>query len=293
MRSKVILFGAAGQLGMELAREFSARGCEVQGYDRQQVDITDPSAVERAVAAFDAQVVINAAAYNQVDVAEKEPLAAYLVNGLAVRNIAMACRQNGSLLVHFSTDYVFDGKAGRPYTEADRAHPLGAYAVSKLAGEMYARAYHPDPLVIRTSGVFGPGGLKTARGNFIELMLRLAHSAQPIRVVEDHVASPTYAPALASRTADLVERNIRGVIHVGGGTPISWYEYAKLIFQEAGLKPELRPTSEREYRTPAQRPKYSALSNSRMEGLGVEKMPALDVAVRSYLQLRERMLAAQ
>jgi dTDP-4-dehydrorhamnose reductase len=293
MRSKVILFGAAGQLGMELAREFSARGCEVQGYDRQQVDITDPSAVERAVAAFDAQVVINAAAYNQVDVAEKEPLAAYLVNGLAVRNIAMACRQNGSLLVHFSTDYVFDGKAGRPYTEADRAHPLGAYAVSKLAGEMYARAYHPDPLVIRTSGVFGPGGLKTARGNFIELMLRLAHSAQPIRVVEDHVASPTYAPALASRTADLVERNIRGVIHVGGGTPISWYEYAKLIFQEAGLKPELRPTSEREYRTPAQRPKYSALSNSRMEGLGVDKMPALDVAVRSYLQLRERMLAAQ
>lgn len=293
MRSKVILFGAAGQLGMELAREFSNRGCEVEGYDRQQVDITDPAAVERAVASFDAQVVVNAAAYNQVDVAEKEPLAAYLVNGLAVRNIAMACRQNGSLLVHFSTDYVFDGKAGRPYTEADRAHPLGAYAVSKLAGEMYARAYHEDPLVIRTSGVFGPGGLRTARGNFIELMLRLAKSAQPIRVVEDHVASPTYAPALAARTADLVERNIRGVIHVGGGTPISWYEYAKLIFQEAGLKPELRPTSEREYRTPAQRPKYSALSNSRMEGLGVEKMPALDVAVRSYLQLRERMMAAQ
>jgi dTDP-4-dehydrorhamnose reductase len=293
MRSKVILFGAAGQLGMELEREFSARGCTVQGYDRQQVDIADPAAVERAIASYDPQVVVNAAAYNQVDVAEKEPLAAYLVNGLAVRNIAMACRQNGSLLVHFSTDYVFDGKAGRPYTEADRAHPLGAYAVSKLAGEMYARAYHEDPLVIRTSGVFGPGGLKTARGNFIELMLRLANSGQPIRVVEDHVASPTYAPALAARTVDLVERNIRGVIHVGGGMPISWYEYAKLIFREAGLSPQLRPTSEREYRTPAQRPKYSALSNSRMDGLGLEKMPSLDVAVRSYLKLRERMMAAQ
>ena len=110
------------------------------------------------------------------------------------------------------------------------------------------------PLIIRTSGVFGPGGLHTARGNFIELMLRLAARPGPIRVVEDHVASPTYAPALASRTADLIQRDWRGLIHIGGGTPISWFEYARLIFDVAGLKPELRATSEREYRTAARRP---------------------------------------
>jgi dTDP-4-dehydrorhamnose reductase len=233
-------------------------------------------------------VVINAAAYNQVDLAEKEPQAAYLANSFAVRNLAMACRQNDALLVHFSTDYVFDGAKREPYVESDPTHPLGAYAVSKLAGELYAQAYLEQPIVIRTSGVFGPGGLRTARGNFIELMLRLARENQTIRVVEDHVASPTYAPVLAARTADLIERGARGLFHIGGGTPISWYDYAALIFRLAGLKPELRATNEREYRTAARRPKYSALSNARIESLGIEPFPPLEAAVRSYLQLRER-----
>ena len=130
-----------------------------------------------------------------MDVAEKEPQAAFLVNALAVRNLALACRQVDARLVHFSTDYVFDGTARHPYVEDDPTHPLGAYAVSKLGGELYAQAYLDRALVVRTSGVFGPGGLTTARGNFVELMLRLAGSGKPIRVVEDHVASPTFAPA--------------------------------------------------------------------------------------------------
>src|SRR6266568_5358496 len=194
MNRKAVVFGAAGQLGVELVRELTARQYQVTGWDRSQVDITDAAAVERSLAHYDAEVVFNAAAYNQVDVAEKEPQAAFLVNALAVRNLALACRQVDARLVHFSTDYVFDGAAGRSYTEEDPTHPLGAYAVSKLAGELYAQAYLDSPLIVRTSGVFGPGGLKTARGNFIELMLRLAGSRQPIRVVQDHVASPTYAP---------------------------------------------------------------------------------------------------
>src|SRR5262245_50154580 len=211
MSRRAAVFGAAGQVGVELVRELNSRGYEVMAWDRAQVDITDRSAVENALAHFDAQVVFNAAAYNQVDVAEKEPQAAFLVNALAVRNLALACRQIDARLVHFSTDYVFDGLAGRPYGEQDTTHPLGAYAVSKLAGELYAQAYLEQVLIVRTSGVFGPGGLKTARGNFVELMLRLAASSQPIRVVEDHVASPTYAPSLAARTVDLVERNQAGV----------------------------------------------------------------------------------
>ncbi len=292
MQKKVAIFGAAGQLGVELRREFLQRGYAVMGWERVHVDITSQAAVEQAVAGFDPQIVLNAAAYNQVDVAENEPGAAFQVNALAVRNLALACRQCGAQLVHFSTDYVFDGMAGRSYTEADPTHPLGAYAVSKLGGELYAQAYLADPLIVRTSGVFGPGALKTARGNFIELMLRLAGENKTIRVVEDHVASPTYAPLLAARTADLLERGITGIVHCGGGAPISWYDYAKLIFHEAGLNPALKPTTEREYRTAARRPKFSALSNSKMESLGLEPMPPLSVAVRSYLQLRQRMLAA-
>ncbi len=291
MGKKVLIAGNAGQLGVELVREFVARGHDVTGVDRAEIDLTKREPTEQLVASLNPEVVINAAAYNQVDLAEEEPEAAFAVNALAVRNLAVACRQIGADLVHYSTDYVFDGTAGRAYTEEDPVRPLGAYGVSKLAGEFYARAYIDNPLIIRTSGVFGPGGLNTARGNFIELMLRLAASGQPIRVVEDHVASPAYAPALAARTADLVERGHRGLFHIGGGTAVSWFQYARLIFEVAGLRPELRPTNEREYRTAARRPKYSALSNARMERLGIEPMPPLDVAVKSYFLVRRRMLA--
>jgi dTDP-4-dehydrorhamnose reductase len=208
------------------------------------------------------------------------------VNGLAVRNLALACRQVDARLVHFSTDYVFDGYARHPYAEDDPPHPLGAYAVSKLAGELYAQAYLEHVLVVRTCGVFGPGGLATARGNFVELMLRLAGAGQPIRVVEDHVASPTFAPALAARTIDLLEKDQSGVFHIGGGAPISWFQFARMIFEVAGLQPTLLATNEREYRTAARRPKYSALSNAKMERAGLEPMPPLRAALESYFAHR-------
>jgi dTDP-4-dehydrorhamnose reductase len=221
-----------------------------------------------------------------VDVAEKEPEAAFAGNALAVRNLAVACRQTDARFVHFSTDYVFDGSLGRPYTEEDATHPLGAYAVSKLAGEFYAQAYLDNPLIIRTSGVFGLGGLHTARGNFVEVMLRLANSGQPIRVVEDFVASPTYAPELAERTAQLVDSNRTGIFHVGGGTAISWYDYAKLIFEVAGLSPVVKATNEREHRTAARRPKFSALSNAKMERCGCTPMPPMRDVVKDYMERR-------
>jgi dTDP-4-dehydrorhamnose reductase len=291
MQRKVVIFGGGGQLGLELCREFELRRWTVKRFDRQSLDITNGHRVEEAVAQADPQLVINAAAYNQVDIAENEPAAAYQANALAVRNIAMACRQTDARLIHYSTDYVFDGTKGSPYVETDTPHPLGAYAVSKLAGELYAQAYLNDALIIRTSGVFGPGGMFTARGNFVELMLRLAKDNHPIRVVQDHVASPSYAPAMASRTADLVDKGIRGLFHMGGGEAISWYDYAKLIFELAGLSPSLQPTDEREYRTAARRPRYSALSNSKLEAAGIAPMPPLRKAVSDYLRARQHISA--
>jgi dTDP-4-dehydrorhamnose reductase len=290
-KHKVVVFGSGGQLGLELVREFERRGCHVVGFERSAVDISDGPRVERTLAQVDPGIVLNAAAYNQVDVAENEPLAAFQANALAVRNIAMACRQVDARLVHYSTDYVFDGTLGRPYTEEDHPHPTGAYAVSKLAGELYAQAYLDNALIIRTSGVFGPGGLRTARGNFIETMLRQAASGRTIRVVQDHVASPTYAPYLASRTADLVERQLDGVFHIGGGQPISWFEYARMILRLAGAQADLQPTDERQYRTPARRPKFSALANAKMEAAGLAAMPPLEDAVRDYLDARSKFFA--
>src|SRR5262245_40739082 len=239
MSSKVVVFGSSGQLGVELVTEFRSRGWEVTGFPRASLDISDGERVERELGTIQPSVVVNAAAYNQVDVAEREPQAAFAANALGVRNLAVACRQIDARLVHFSTDYVFDGQAGRPYTESDPTHPLGAYAVSKLAGELFAQAYLEAPLIVRTCGVYGPGALRTARGNFVELMLRLARDGKPIRAVRDHIGSPTFAPALASRTIDLVERKLGGVFHVGGGTPISWYDWARMIFQHVGVTAQI------------------------------------------------------
>jgi dTDP-4-dehydrorhamnose reductase len=282
----VVVFGAFGQLGVELCAELTRRGYEVRGFERAQLDICDGEKVERTLAEFDPWAVFNAAAYNQVDVAEKEPLAAYEANALGVRNIAIACRQNDARLIHFSTDYVFDGRLGRPYIETDPTHPLGAYAVSKLAGELYVQAYLERPVIIRTSGVFGPGGLRTARSNFPELMLRLAREEKPIRVVEDHIASPTYAPMLASRSIDVLERDLDGIFHIGGGQPVSWFEFAKLIFEKAGVAANLAPTNAREYRTLANRPKFSALENARLRVHGIAPMAPLEEAVGEYFAAR-------
>lgn len=290
MSKKVLVFGCGGQLGVELMRVFQDRGYAVTGFDRAGVDVTDAGKVEQTLARLDPAVVVNAAAYNQVDLAEKDPGAAFQGNALAVRNIAMACRQIDARLIHFSTDYVFDGTLGRPYTEEDATHPTGAYAVSKLAGELFAQAYLENTLILRTSGVYGPAGLRTNRGNFVETMLRLAESGKPIRVVEDHIASPAYAPALAERTAECIEKNLTGVFHMGGGTPISWFHFAQLIFDTFGLRPSLTPTDEREYRTPAKRPKFSALSNGKLERAGVTPMPSMPDAVAAYKAAREKIV---
>jgi dTDP-4-dehydrorhamnose reductase len=286
MRRRVIVFGGGGQLGIELVREFGRREWAVLSFDRAALDITNAESVAQAIAQNSPQLVVNAAAYNQVDAAESDPLSALQTNAIAVRNVAVACRASGADLVHYSTDYVFDGTKNGPYVETDIPHPLGAYGVSKLTGEFFAQAYLPNPLILRVSGVFGPAGQFTPRGNFVESMLRMAHENRPIRVVQDYFSTPTYAPVIASRTADLVETGTGGLFHMGGGETISFYNYAALIFEVAGLSPSLRPTSQADYRTPARRPKYSALSNGKLEAAGIEPFPPLKRALENYLQMR-------
>ena len=289
MSRSVVIFGAAGQLGVELVREFTARRAHVHSLTRRQIDLTNSAQIHAAIEQAQPDFVLNAAAYNMVDLAEQDPQAAFAVNALAVRSMAVACRQFDAKLVHFSTDYVFDGAKRTPYSESDATHPLGAYGVSKLAGELYAQAYL-DALVIRTAVVFGPGGRATPRGNFLETMLKKAEehkvSGKPLLVVQDQTASPTSAPWLAARTADLVELGQTGVFHGGGEQAFSFYEYARLIFQLAKLDVNLQPADERQFRTPARRPKYSVLRNERMRSLGLAPMADLGSLVTQYLESR-------
>ena len=279
-------------MGRELAKVFGDAGYAVTGFTHSDVDISDAEEVAAALTQLEPSLVINAAAYNQVDRAEEDPLTAMKVNGLAVGNLARASVAVNAKLIHYSTDYVFDGESGHPYREEDATHPLGAYAVSKLTGELFARAYLKDPLVIRTSGVYGPAGVSTNGGNFVEGMLRGAEQGRSLKVVEDHVASPTYAPALAQRTLELVEKSASGTFHIGGGTPISWYDWARMIFVARGLEPDLKPTNAKDYRTAARRPKYSALANVKLESLGIAPMPKLEEALEEYFRKRALQIAS-
>ena len=287
---RALILGAGGQLGVELVSELSARGHDVIALGRKQLDITDPDRVARGIEQHAPDWVINSAAYNKVDLAEKEPQAAMAVNGLAVRSLAVGCREAKATFVHFSTDHVFDGTKTEPYTEADPPSPPSAYAVSKLAGELYVPIYCEKRYVFRVAGVFGPAGRFTRHGNFPELILRKVGEGSPLRVVEDVFAAPTYAPALASRVIDALEGQIPyGLYHIGGGVSISWYHWALKILDQTGLRAEIQATSHREYKTPARRPRHAALSNAKIEAAGITPMPSLDEALTEYLRRREKV----
>ncbi len=285
-----LVFGSTGQLGFEITRRLAEQGWRTVALSRQAVDIRQADAVSGFIESERPALVFNCAAYNQVDRAETEAAEALLVNGLATRNLALACAQAGSKLVHFSTDYVFDGEAGRPYTEEDRPHPINAYGVSKLSGEFYARAYLEDTLILRTCGVFGPEGIHTAHGNFVETMLRHAHAGRPLRVVSDTIASPAFAPALAEKAVALANAGASGLYHAGGGEAVSWFDFARLIFDVSQIEANLEVTTRAEYSSAAARPRFSALSNARLEAEGFGGMPTLRDAVTEYFDRRETVL---
>ena len=287
---KAVILGAGGQLGTELVSDLAKRGHDVTALSREELDITNAAAIRRALSQHKPDWVINSAAYNLVDLAEKEPQAAMAVNGFAVHALAVGCRDANATFVHFSTDHVFDGTKTEPYTESDPPNPPSAYGLSKLVGEHYARIYSPKLYVFRVAGVFGPAGRYTRRSNFPELILRKAHEGSPLKVVEDFFAMPAYAPALASRVIDVLETEIPfGLYHLGGGVSISWYHWAVKILDQTGLRAKIEPTNHREYQTAAARPRHAGLSNAKIEAAGIAPMPALDEALTDYLRRREKV----
>ena len=286
---RAIVFGAGGQLGLELKNLLRRSGHSVVAVDRQKLDITSPEAVDALISRHKPDWVINCAAYNHVDRAESEPEVAMRINGLAVRSIAISCAKHGSALLHYSTDHVFAGAKSTPYTEKDLPAPQSAYGVSKLAGEHYARGNCEQSYVVRVAGVFGPAGRYTNRGNFPELVLRKAKAREPLRVVNDFFATPTYAVPLAKLSIDLLGGADPGLYHIGGGETISWYEYALRILDAAGMEADIQPTNHREFVTPARRPRRSSLSNAKIESLGFDPMPKLDEALADYMKRRARV----
>jgi dTDP-4-dehydrorhamnose reductase len=262
---KALVAGAHGQLGRDLV---AALGSEVAwAGGRAELDVTDWEAVTSVVGRVRPDVIFNGAAYNKVDGAETETGRALEVNALAPGLLARAAATGGALFVHFSTDYVFDGRSTTPYREDDCPAPLGAYGVSKLAGERLVIASPGDHLVVRTSSVFGRGGNRQKGGSFIERILEQARAGQPLRVVSDQTFSPTYAPDLAEAAIALVRAGARGLVHVANGGSCSWYEFATRGLALAGIDVPVAAISAAELGLAARRPAYSVLDTGRYRGL--------------------------
>ena len=278
---RVFLAGSAGQLGAALVRTLGDQVAWAGG--REALDVRDGAAVLRAVQAARPDVVINATAYNKVDAAEVETAEALAVNAAGPRHLARAAREAGAVVVHVSTDYVFDGTRRAPYTEDDPPRPLSAYGVSKLAGELMVAASGAPFLIVRTSAVFGSGGSRGKGGSFVERILARARAGEPVRVVDDQVLSPTYAPDLASAILALLETGARGLFHVTGAGSTSWHGFAVAALRQAGLDVPVQAVKSKEFAAPAARPAYSVLSNGRYLALGLPPLRGFEAALAELL----------
>jgi len=255
---KILVLGHKGMLGTALMERLRAAH-DVTGRDIEDFDITAAASCREVIAAVAPEVVINAAAYTNVDGAESDEGRCFAVNAAGVENIAAACRDRGIKIVHFSTDYVFDGTRTTPYTEEDVPAPRGVYARSKAAGEACLREVSEDYLLIRTAWLYGPVGK-----NFVKTILEKALHNRNLRVVDDQIGSPTYSRDLAGATAVLLEQGHRGIFHVTNRGSCSWYEFTRKILAYARFDAvSVTPIKTEELHLPAPRPAYSVLSTAK------------------------------
>ncbi|WP_042354042.1 dTDP-4-dehydrorhamnose reductase [Bacillus rubiinfantis] len=276
---KVIITGAKGQLGSDLMQLLQADSrYEVYGYGKEELDITDMEQVGKVFMDVNPDIVIHAAAYTKVDAAESEPDAAYGVNALGTRNIALAAEKLKSKLVYVSTDYVFDGKATSPIHEFEQPCPDSVYGKSKLAGEQFVRDFHSKFFIVRTSWVYGKHGQ-----NFVKTMLKLAKEQQQLKVVSDQTGSPTYSLDLASIIVNLALTEKYGTYHISNSGSCSWYEFAKAIFEEADIDVIVEPCRTEDFPRPAPRPKYSVFDHMRLRLNGFPEIRNWREALKDFL----------
>lgn len=260
---KGLVLGAGGQLGSELVRLLP----DAVGYSHLELPVSDRAGIEAACARLRPDVVFNCAAYNAVDKAEIEPVLAHDVNAAGAENAALACSRHGVRLVHFSTNFVFDGRLDRPYIEKDEARPLGAYGRSKLAGEEAVLAVLPDALVLRTAAVFGDRGSAIKGGSFPQRIVERARRGEQIRVVSDQRVNPTYARDLAKAASALASSELTGLVHVVAEGCCGWDEFARAALAACGVEATVEPVSTDELAAPAARPLNGCLGSSRIQPL--------------------------
>ena len=276
---KLLVTGAAGMLGRDVMLAAGNAGHEVVGFGRAELDITKPDALRRRLDIERPDIVINCAAWTDVDGAEAAAPAAFAVTGAGAGNVAAAAATIEARVVHVSTDYVFDGAKREPYVESDQPAPLSAYGRTKLAGEEAVAAANKRHFIVRSAGLFGVGGR-----NFVDTMLRLAQTQNEVTVVRDQVGSPTYTWHLAYGLVRLIEGIEYGLHHMAAAGRCSWYEFAREIFEQARVECNVLSITSAEFGAAAPRPAFSVLTSQREHAI---RLPSWHDGLAGYLAQRE------
>lgn len=279
---RALLLGGYGQLGTEIRRRWT--DWKIDTPPHAEVDVEDSSAIAAAIERSRPDLMINCAAFHNVDRCEEVPDRALAVNAVAVDQMARLARDNHVEFLTISTDYVFDGTAKRPYEERDPAHPISAYGTSKLAGELLVERLESHAYVVRTCGIYGVRPSTTKGHTFVDRVIAQARASEPVRIVSDVIASPTFAGDLAEALRKLVETKSYGLYHAVNPGPVSWYNFAREVLAQAGIDRTIEPISASEWKAPARRPAFSALANTKLAALGIE-VPGWREGIAGYLRL--------
>ena len=280
---KAVLIGSTGQLGTDIVGVWPGDGRMI-ALTHSDIEVADRSQVFAVLSRHAPDLVVNTAAFHNVDRCEEEADHAFAVNAVGAMNVADACQELGAVLLHVSTDYVFSGGARQPYTESDLPDPVNVYGVSKAAGEQLIRTRHPEHYIVRTSGLYGVAGASGKGGNFVERMLQLARDGKDIHVVDDQVFSPTFTADLAECLFDVAQSGRFGTYHITNGNWCSWYEFAVAIFEMTHTEANLYRTTTSAFGAKAQRPAFSVLANEALSEAGMNSPRPWPQALAEYLR---------
>ncbi|MBX7142369.1 MAG: dTDP-4-dehydrorhamnose reductase [Chitinophagales bacterium] len=280
---KVAIIGSNGQLGTDLSEIFSAKH-DVVGLTHADIEISDIDNVKKVLGEMKPDVVLCTAAAHNVPKCESEPDVAFKINGIGSLNLAKVSADLGFKLVQYSTDYVFDGRKMKPYVETDAVFPQSAYAVTKYCGEQFIQNYCTKFFVVRVSGIYGKIPCRAKGGNFISTMVKLSKEKPEVRVVKDEILTPTPTREIAKNTLSLVESEAYDVYHMTCEGEVSWYEFARTIFDTLKLQTPLYEASVKDFPLVVKRPFYSVLENANLKKIGLNQMPHWKEALITFLK---------